>query len=63
MNIGQAAVNTVVPNGESLVVDAQLVKQRGMDVVNLGGAFTIQRLIAPFVRGPIADPPFDSTTA
>ena len=59
MNIGEPAVDAVVPHGESLVIDAELVQHGGVDVVDLGGMRPVERLEAPLVRlavGAALDP-------
>ena len=49
MHICQAAVNAVVTDRQAFVVDAQQVKNRGVDVVHLSRVVSIQWLVAPFV--------------
>lgn len=56
VNVGQAAVNAVMPEGKPLVIDAELVQNRGVDVVDLCGVRPIERLVAPLVARSVADP-------
>ena len=49
MHIGEAAVNAVVAPGEFGVVNAEKLKHRRMDVINLGGIAPVERFIAPLV--------------
>ena len=37
MDIGEAAVDTIVTNGELRVIDSEEVEEGGMNVVHLGG--------------------------
>src|SRR5262249_1890387 len=50
-DVGQAAGDAVVADGESLVIDAQQVQHRGMDVVAGRGAGAVGRFVTPFVAG------------
>ena len=63
MHIGQAAVDAVVADGQPSVVDAQLMQDRRVDVVDLRGMVAVQRFVAPLVRLAVGDSAFDATTA
>ena len=60
VNVGQPAVDTVVTEGQLFVVDAQQVKHRGVDVVDLAGAIAVEWFVAPLVGWPVADAAFDA---
>ena len=49
VHVGQTSIDAVVPNGQTLVVDAKQMQDRRMDVIDLRGILTIERFIAPFV--------------
>ena len=49
VDVGQAAVDSVVADGQSPVVDAQQVQDCGVDVVDLRGVVSIQGFVAPLV--------------
>ena len=49
VHVRQAAVDAVVSHREAFVVDAQLMQNRGVNVVDLSRVVTIQGLVAPFV--------------
>ncbi len=49
VDIGEPAVDTVVPDGEFGVVDAQEVQHRGVDVVDFGRVFAVGRFVAELV--------------
>lgn len=55
MHVGQSTIDAIVTNGESRVVDAEQVQDGGMNIVDLSGVAAVERLIAPFVRGTVAD--------
>src|SRR5688572_6469229 len=55
VHVCQAAVHAVVAEDELLVIDAEQVQDRGMNVVDLRGFAAIERLVAPFVAGSMSD--------
>src|SRR5580704_969833 len=59
-DVGQAAGDAVMADGEPLVVDAQQVQHRGVDVVAGGRAVAVGRFVAPFVAGAECRTPADS---
>ena len=63
MDIGQAAVDSIVPEGELGVIDAELVKERGVDVVHLGGVGAVERFVAPLIAFTVGDARLDSAPA
>ena len=63
VDVGEPAVDAVVPYGELGVVDAQQVKNRGVHVVDQGGVLAVQRLVAPLVAFPMGDAAADTTAA
>lgn len=53
MDIGQAPVNAIMADSELLVVDSQLVKDGGVDIVDSGWVVAIERFVSPVVTGPV----------
>ena len=49
MHVGQTAVDAVVTNGEFAMVDAQQMKDRGVDIVDLRRVVSVQRFVAPLI--------------
>jgi hypothetical protein len=60
VNVGQTAIDTVLTVDQSLVVDAQQMQYRGVEVVSISLAFG--RLIPPFVTATVAGTRFDAGT-
>ena len=63
VNIRKPAVNSVVANGQLLMVDTQEMQNRRMDVINLRRVGAVKRLVAPLVARPVAHPPLDPPAA
>lgn len=63
MHVGQAAIDSVVANGESSVVDAQEVEKRGMNVIDFSDLSPVQWLVAPLIAFARDDSAFDTCTA
>ena len=63
MHVGEAAVDAVVADGELRVVDAQQVQDGGVDVVDLGGVFAVERFVAPLVGEAVSRASFDAAAA
>ena len=63
VHIRQAAVDAVVAEGEFGVVDAQLVQDGGVDVVNGGGIAAVQRFVSPLVAFARDGAAFDAAAA
>src|SRR5947209_3626861 len=63
VNIGQPAVNAVVPNGQLQVVDPEQPQHGCVDVVHLGRVRAVGRLVAEIVARPVADPALDPAAA
>lgn len=53
VDISQAPVNAVMADGELLVVDSQLVKDGGVDIVDSGWMVAIKWFVSPVVTGPV----------
>lgn len=53
VDIGQAPVNAIMADSELLVVDSQLVKDGGVDIVDSGWVVAIERFVSPVVTGPV----------
>ncbi len=51
MHISQSAINPVTAHGQPGVVEPELVQDGGVDVVDLGGVQTVERLVAPLTMG------------
>src|SRR5690606_18335206 len=49
VNVGQAALDPIVSEGEALVIDAEQVQDRGVDIVAVGGPAAVARLVRPLV--------------
>ena len=62
VHIGQSTVNSVVAHGELLVVDAQLMQDRGVDVVATRRVIPVGRAEAPLVAFTVGHPAADATT-
>ena len=60
MDIGEAAVDTVMADSEALVVNTQEMQHGGMDVVNLRGIFSVQGLVTPLVTFAGSDTTLDA---
>ena len=63
VNVCQAAVDSIVAEGQPLVVDAQLMQDGGMDVVDLSRIQSVERLVAPLVARPITDTASNAASA
>ena len=61
VHVGQAPVDRVVTDSQALVVQSELVKHRGVDVVHLGRVFTVEWLVTPLVAFPVSDPALETT--
>ena len=61
MHVGESAVDAVFSEGESFVVEPELVEDGGVDVVDLGGVFALGGFVAPLVAFAVRDSAFDST--
>ena len=57
VHIGQSTVNSVVAHGELLVVDAQLVQDRGVEVVDADGVLDgrVTEVVGPAVTRTALD--------
>ena len=62
VDVGEAAVGTVVPPGELSVVDAKELKYRRLDVVDLGRVLAVERLEAPIVAGAVVHAPANAAS-
>ena len=62
VHIGQSTVNSVVAHGELLVVDTQLVQDRGVDVVAARRVVPVGWAEAPLVAFAVSHPAADATT-
>ena len=62
MNISQAAIDTVGADSESCVIDAQQVQDGGVHIIDLSGLIAIERFVAPFIGGTVADAAANSGT-
>lgn len=58
-DVGEAEAAAVVGVGELFVVEAKLVKDGGVDVVDVG--FVDGGVMADFIGLPVAHPPLDSS--
>ena len=63
MNVCQAAVDTIAAEGELGMIDAELVENRCMNVVNGRGMATIQGLVSPLITFAYRGAAFDPTAA
>ena len=61
VDIREPAVNTVVSDTQALVVNSQLVQHGRIDIVDLRGIASVQRLVAPLVAFPMGHSPLDSS--
>lgn len=55
VHVGQTSVYAVVPHGHKFVINAQQVQHGGVYVVDLGGVFAVQWLVAPLVALAMGD--------
>ena len=60
VHVGEAAVDAVFAEGESFMVEAELVEDGGVDVVDLGRVFAVGGFVAPLVAFAVRDSAFDS---
>ena len=56
MDIGQTVPSTLMPKGQTLMVDAQQMEHGGLEVVNMHGI--LHNIIAEIIRLAIGDPGF-----
>ncbi len=63
MDIGEAAVDAVAAIGEFGVVDAEQVKEGGVDVVHFGWVGAVLGFVAPVIAFADGDTAFDSAAA
>jgi hypothetical protein len=63
MHIREAAVDAVVADGELLVIDAEQVHHRGVDVVAGRRIGAVERLVAPLVALAGGDAALDAAAA
>ena len=61
VNIGQSVMPTLEEVGELLVVDAKLVENGGMEIVDVDGVFG--DVVAEFVSGTIGDARLDASAS
>ncbi len=61
MDVRQATIDSVVADGQPRVIDAQLMQQRGVDVVDLRWAIAVQRFVSPRIRLAVSDSALDTT--
>ena len=59
VNIGQAAINTVLSKGQLLVIDPQQFHHGGVDIIDLGGMIAILRLKPKLIALTNGDPALD----
>lgn len=59
VDVGEAAVDSVMTEGELGVVNPQQMQEGGVDVVDLRGVFTIQGFVSPQIAFPVGDAAFD----
>ncbi len=57
VHIGQSTIDAVVADGKPLMIDAQQLQDRGVDVVDLRGVVAIQRFVAPLIGFAVTSPP------
>ena len=55
VDISQTPVDAIVPHGQPLVVDTELLENRCMHVVHGRGVLAIERLVSPLVTLPVCD--------
>ena len=60
VDVGEAAVDAVVTEGELFVVDAEEVQDGGVDIVDFGVVVWIGRLVTPFIAGAVSGAAFDA---
>ena len=60
MDIGEAAVDTVMADSEALVVNTQEMQHCGVNVVNLRGIFSVHGLVPPLVTFAGSDATLDA---
>lgn len=57
VHVRQPAVDAVLPHRQFLVIDAQQVQHRRVDVVDERRVVAIQRLVAPLIAQAVCDAP------
>ena len=60
VNIGQAAIDAIVPNGQPGVVDAEEMQDGGVDVVNLGWMLPVGGFVPEVVAWAIGHTALDA---
>ena len=60
MNVGQSAIDAVVSDSETRVVNAQQMQHCGVYIVDLSRMVAIQRFVTPLVRLAYNDARFDA---
>ena len=61
MNVGQATIDAVMPDGQSCVVDAEQVQNGGVDIVDLCWTASVKRFVAPLIRLTVGHASLDAT--
>ena len=62
IDIREAAINAVVPNGQALVINAQQVQHGGIYVVDLRGMFPVERFIPPLITLAMGNASLDAAS-
>ena len=62
MHVRQAAIDAIVSNGQSLVVDSQQTQDRRVDVVDTRGSRAIEWFVSPFITGAIGGTATNATS-
>ena len=63
MDIGEASIDAVVPEGEPRVVEPELVENRRVDIVNRGRVCAVEGLVAPEVALAVRHAALDAAPA
>ena len=60
VDVGETAVDGVVADGELFVIDAELMEDGGVDVVDLRRVAAVGGFVAPLVAFAVGDAAFDA---
>ena len=63
VHVSEAPVYTIIADRELFMVYTQKMQHSGMDIINLGWVFAVQRLVAPLVTFSSSNSSLDSSSA
>ena len=61
MDVGQATIDAVMPDGQSCVVDTEQVQNSGVNIVDLCWTASVKGFVAPLIRLTVGHDSLDAT--